>query len=220
MSIITPHFAVDVASVRYQALGKLSELVDTYVSYNRLNSKDAQELLLKITKIRLWLKALDYSNYLSQDQINRITSCLISLAGIYESPTAPILANVNRPAILIGGGGGSTTVTNNYDAGTPFENTGVTIGVQNVDTFALSLASGAVWHYTVTNGTEQRSGIFVATFLGSDADAFEDSTPDIGGSTDDVILSVDINAGDVRLRATATSPGWTVEGRRYFINNG
>lgn len=220
MAIIPSHFAVDVASVRYQALGKLAELVGTYVGYKRLDSKDAQELLLRITKIRLWLKALDYSDYLSQDQINRITSCLISLSGIYEFPTAPVLANANRPAILIGSGGGTTTVTNNYDAGVPAENTNITIGTQNVDTFSTSLGSSCVWHYTVTNGTVQRGGIFGASWIGSTIDVWEHSGPDLVGSTSDLVLSADISAGLVRLRATAASNTWSVTVKRYLVNNG
>lgn len=218
--VIPSHFAISQESVRYQSLTKLSELVDQYVDIRRLDSTKAQELLLQISKLRLWLKALDYSEFLSQEQRYKIVYCLTEIAGIYEFPTAPVLANVNRPAILIGGGGGSTTVTNNYDAGTPFENSDVDTGVETVDTFATSLGSGAVWHYTCTNGTAQRSGIFIATWLGATADGSEESTPDVGGSTADLVLSVDISAGVVRLRATAASNNWSVSGRRYLINNG
>jgi hypothetical protein len=220
MSVIPPHFAVDVQSVRWQALGKLATLVDTYVGYRRIDSKDAQELLLKITKIRLWLKALDYSDYLSQEQVNKIVSCLISLSGIYEFPTAPVLANVARPAILIGGSGGTTTVTNNYDAGTPAENSDIDIGTETIDTFATSLCSSVVWHYTVTNGTVQRGGLFGASWIGSTIDTWEQSGPDLVGSTSDLVLSADISAGNVRLRGTAASNNWSVTVRRYLVNNG
>lgn len=214
--VIPSHFAISQESVRYQSLTKLSELVDQYVDIRRLDSSKAQELLLQISKLRVWLKALDYSEFLSQEQRYKIVYCLTEIAGIYEFPTAPVLANVNRPAILIGSGGGSTTVTNNYDAGTPFENSDVDVGTETADSFATSLASSVLWHYTVTNGTAQRSGLFVATWLGSTIDGYENSGPDIGGSTSDVVLSVDISAGAVRLRATAASNNWTVRGKRYL----
>jgi hypothetical protein len=220
MSVIPSHFAIDAHSVRYQSLTRLTELVDQYVEIRRLDSTKAQELLLQITKVRLWLKALDYSAYLTREQKYKIVYALIKFSGIYEFPTAPVLANVNRPAILIGGSGGTTTVTNNYDAGTPAENTDIDVGTEDIDTFATSLGSGAVWHYTVTNGTAQRSGIFTATWIGSSIDVNEWSTPDVGGSTNDLVLSADISAGNVRLRGTAASNNWSVTVRRYLINNG
>src|SRR5690606_41231698 len=57
-------------------------------------------------------------------------------------------------------------------------------------------------------------GIFLATWDGTNIDASEDSTSDIGGSTDDLVLSVDINAGQVRFRATAASDNWSVRDRK------
>ena len=220
MTVVPSHFQIDQQSVRYQSLTKLSELTDQYVGYRRLDSKYAQELLLQISKIRIFLRALDYSEFLTYEQRYKIVYALADAAGIYQFPTAPVLANVNRPAILIGSGGSTTTVTNNYDAGTPFEDTDIDTTTETVDTFATSLGSGSVWHYTVSNGTAQRSGILTATWLGSTIDCSEGSTPDIGGSTDDLVLSVDISAGSVRLRATAASNNWSVVGRRYLINNG
>lgn len=218
--VIPSHFSVSQESVRYQSLTKLSELVDDYVAIKRLDSTKAQELLLQISKLRLWLKALDYSNFLTQEQRYKIVYYLTEIAGIYEFPTAPVLANVNRPAILIGGSGGTTTVTNNYDAGTPAENTTITIGTENVDTFATSLGSSVVWHYTVTNGTVQRGGLFGASWIGSTIDTWEQSGPDLVGSTSDLVLSADISAGNVRLRGTAASNTWSVTVRRYLVNNG
>lgn len=220
MTVIPSHFQIDQESVRYQSLTKLSELTDQYVGYRRLNSKESQKLLLQLTQIRIFLRALDFSEYLTYEQRYKIVFALADAADIYEFPTAPVLANVNRPAILIGSGGNTTTVTNNFNAGTPFENSDVDAGTETVDTFATSLGSGVVWHYTVSNGTAQRSGIFVATWTGASIDGTETSTPDVGGATDDIVLSVDISAGNARLRATAASNNWSISGRRYLINNG
>ena len=219
MTVIPSHFQVQQSSVQYQSLTKLSELVDQYVAIKRLDSAKAQELLLQITRIRILLKALDYSEFLTQEQRYKIVYCLTSVAEIYEFPTAPVLANVNRPAILVGGSGGTTTVNNTYDAGTPAENTSITIGTENVDTFATSLGSSVVWNYTVTNGTNQRGGLFGASWIGSTIDTWEQSGPDLVGSTSDLVLSADISAGSVRLRATAASNTWSVTVRRYLVNN-
>lgn len=218
--IIPSHFAFNIASARYQSLTKLSELTDQYVAIRRLDSQQGQDLLLQITKIRLWLLALDSSDYLTFEQRQKIAFSLAKIAGIYEFPTAPVLANVARPAILIGSGSGSTTVTNNYDAGTPAENADIDIGTETIDTFATSLGSSVVWHYTITNGTVQRGGLFGASWIGSTIDTWEQSGPDLVGSTGDLVLSADISAGNVRLRGTAASNNWSVTVRRYLVNNG
>lgn len=220
MAVVPFHFQVTIEAVRYEALGRLATLAGEYAAIRRLDSDKGQKLLIQMTKMRLLLKGLDYEAYLEQDVKDRIMYALIAVSGIYDFPTAPVLANVERPAILIGSGGGSTTIINNYDAGTPFENSDVDTGTETVDSFATSLASGAVFHYTVSNGTAQRSGVFTATWISPTVDVSETSTPDIGGSTDDLVLSADISSGDVRLRATAASNNWSVVGRRYLINNG
>lgn len=215
MPIVPPHFPLDIDSVKYQARTKLAEIGDEIVSSRRLDSKTTQELFIKLTKIRLLLKALDVT-YIDKDTKEKLAYILIEVSGIYAFPTAPVLQPFQRPAILIGTGGSTVTVNNTYDAGTPFINNDVDVGTENVDSFAISLGTSALWHYTVTNGTAQRSGLFLATWDGTLIDGSEESTPDISGSTDDLVLSVDINAGQVRLRATAASNNWSVSGKRYI----
>jgi len=220
MAVVPFHFEVNLEVVRFQALTKLAELAGEYVAIKRLDSDKAQKILMQMTRIRLWARALDSESFLTQQQKDKIMYALIELSGIYAFPSAPILSNVERPAILIGTGGGGNTIINNYDAGTPFENSDIDIGTETVDSFATSLGSGVVWHYTASNGTAQRSGIFTSTWLATTLDSSEQSTPDINASTDDLVLSADISAGSVRLRATAASNNWSVVGRRYLINNG
>lgn len=215
MALVPPHFPVDIESVKYQARTKLAELATNIADARRLDSKDTEKLILQATKIRLWLKALDVP-YVDKVMKEKIVYCLIAISGIYDFPTAPVLSSQARPSILIGTGGSTVTVTNNYDAGTPFENDDVDVGTETVDSFATSLGSSALFHYTATNGTAQRSGMFLATWLGALIDGSEESTPDVGGSTDDLVLSVDINAGQVRFRATAASNNWSVSGKRYI----
>jgi hypothetical protein len=218
MAVVPSHFQVLTSVVHYEALGKLASLATQISNSRRLNSTDTQKLIKQAKQITLWLQALDYSAYLTADQINQIKYALVHIAGVNNFGTAPVLGNVARPQILIGGGG-TTIVNNTFTETTAFSNTDVDIGTETADTFAISEATGAVWYYTVTNGTAQRSGKVIASWLsdGSAIDCSEESTPDVGSSTSDVTLSVDINSGNVRLLATAASNNWTVLGRRLLI---
>lgn len=202
--------------VRYQALGKLSELATQIANVRRLKSAEGKALLKQAAMIRLWLKALDYGAYLTKEQRDKIKYALVHIAKINAYGTAPTLNTVPRPDILLGGSG--NTVTNNitYNGGTPVSNSDIT-GTENVDTFPTSSGVGCVWHYTASKGTAYRTGIFTATWNTTTADGAETSTPDVGGSTDDLVLSVDVNAGTVRLRATAATDNWSVVATRYLI---
>lgn len=104
--------SVDEQSIRYQALTKITGLAEDIASVRNLNSSNQK--ILQATKIRLWLKALDYKNYLSREQREKIWYALIDISGIYDFPVAPVLANVNRPDILIGGGGGGAGSVNEW----------------------------------------------------------------------------------------------------------
>ncbi len=220
MPILAPHFELLTSNVVYQARTQLLALAVEYVRIKRLDSDKAMSILRDMTRIRIYCRALDASDYLTLSVKNKLTQGLVEVSGIYNFPTAPVLSPATRPAILIGTGGSTVNITNNYDAGTPFENSDVDVGTETIDSFATSLGSGVVWHYTVSNGTAQRSGIFTSTWLATTLDSSEQSTPDINASTDDLVLSADISAGSVRLRATAASNNWSVTGRRYLINNG
>lgn len=218
MSVVPSHFQVLTSVVRYEALGKLATLAEQISEARKLNSADTQKLIKQAKQIALWLQALDYSAYLTTDQINQIKYALVSIAGIFDFGTAPVLANVNRPAILLGGSGNTITNNNTYAGGTPFENTDVDIGTETVFSVATSLGSGAVMHYVVTNGTAYRSGQLTAVWDGSTADCNEISSPDVGGSTSDLVLDVDVSAGEFRLRATAASNNWQVFGDYFLID--
>lgn len=221
MAIVPAHFEIREDVVRYQALGKLLTLATEVANTRRLNSVEALAKRKQCTQIRLWLKALDYKDYLTKEQRDQIKYALVDIADVFDFGTAPILANVARPAILIGSGGGTTIINNTSSDSTSFENTDVDIGTENVDTFAYSLGTGAVWFYTIVNaaGTAKRSGMIIGTWLadGSAVDCSDESTPDVGLSTVDVTLSIDTNSGNVRLRATTLSNNWVVSGKRFII---
>lgn len=214
--ITAPKFEVQEDSLKYQARTKLAELTDEIASARSLNK--ISDKILKATKLRLWLKALDYSDYLTRAQREQIWFCIIEISGVYNFPTAPVLQLRTRPSILIGNGN-TTTVNNTYTDSTEFVNLDIDTGTEVVDSFAYSLGAAVRWDYVVTDGTNQRSGIFLTTWLSdgsSISDGTEVSSLDIG-DTDDIVFSVDIDAGLVRLKVTAASDDWSCSGKRYLF---
>jgi hypothetical protein len=201
--------------VRYTGITKLIEIAVLVAEERNLNKPHVVELIEKGFKIYACLQALEYSQFLSRTQRERIWYCLTEVAGITDFPIAPVLGTVEQPAILFGG---NTTIINNntYQGGTPFINNDVDIGTETVDTFAISTGKGAVWFYTISNGTIQEGGIFQGSWLpsGLGSDYSDEGTVSIGGTVD-VVLSMDISAGNVRLRATASSNNWIVDGTRF-----
>jgi hypothetical protein len=99
---------------------------------------------------------------------------------------------------------------------TPFINSDVDIGTEDVDTFSTSLASRIEWEYIITKGSNARGGVITSFINGTTVSSNDVSAADIG--TVDVDLDVDISAGNIRLRATATSDDWTVKGLRRIIS--
>jgi hypothetical protein len=218
MAIIPSHFPILESVVRYQALGKLSDLANDISRTKRLNSDEALALRKQAEQIRLWLKALDASVYLTKEQRDKIKYALVDIADINDFGTAPVLSNVNRPSILIGSGVGTTTVNNTYVAGTPVIADDIDTGTENVFTLATSVGSGLLFHYKVTDGTASRSGILTVVWNTTTADCSDVSTPDINGNTSDLTLDVDVDSGNVRIRATALSNNWAVSGKYYLID--
>jgi hypothetical protein len=223
MAIVPSNFGFDIDYIQYQALGKLSTLGGEIAVARKLSNPDIKAKIKQATQIRIWLKALSYSAYITREQKEKIALALTHIAEINAFGVAPLLPSVDRPNILIGGGGGTTIVNNNYQAGTAFENSDVDTGTEIVDTFATSLANGVVYHYTVINsaGTAARTGIFKTSWLssGTISDGSDESDAGVGVSTDDVTLSCAIVSGNVRLNATALSNNWIVRGIRYLTNN-
>lgn len=216
MAVIPHHYEIDIDIVKYQVRIKLAELGDEYVKLRRLDSDKADALLSKMARIRLWANSLDCP-YIDTDTQFKIAYALITISGINYYPSAPVLSPATRPAILIGSGT-TNNITNNYYAGVDFVNSDCDTGTENVVTFALSEGTGCVYNYTIKKTTNQRSGVIVATWLadGSGIDCSEVCSPDVG-STSDVVLSVDVSAGLVRLRATVASNDWSVTGKYFLI---
>ncbi len=204
-------------SLRYGARTVLATLTDELAASRSITK--AADKVLKATKIRLFLKALDYKEFLTREQREKIWYALIQISGVYQYPTAPVLGERERPSIL-NGAGGDLTVNQYYDNGVAFANTAnVAPGTETIDSFAMSLGKGVRWDYVITDGTNQRAGSVVGTWLadGSDYDSTEISTGVEIGATEDVTLDITISAGNVILQATEASTGWLVSGKRYII---
>lgn len=203
-------------SVYYAAKTKLLELA---VELSKVrNPLKLESQIIQGAKIHRLCQGLDYEDYLTQQQIDRIVRTLVEVAEINDFPVAPVLGNVAQPTIVIGG---STTI-NNYNSSdfTDWSNLDVdSAAAEILDSFAITSARGAVWFYTVRKGSNQRSGQVIGGWLsdGSSVVYQEDSTEDIG-DTSQVTLSVDCSSSLIRLKATVTTDDWVVEGKRLLIN--
>jgi hypothetical protein len=92
--------SVDEASIRYISQTQLADLANDIAATRNLNR--VEDKILHATKIRLWLLALDYKNYLTREQRERIWYALIEVSGIYDYPKAPVLDKVTEPVPLVG----------------------------------------------------------------------------------------------------------------------
>jgi len=88
----------------------------------------------------------------------------------------------------------------------------VSVGVESkvVAECSTTLYDGVFFDYVIVNGLNKRTGTVMATHDGTLVEYNEASTGDLG-NTQDVILSVDINSGKIRLIATSVSTGWSVK---------
>lgn len=98
----------------------------------------------------------------------------------------------------------------------PFSNADVDIGTENVDTISTSLCRRVEWEYMIEKSTNARGGVVTAVVNGTTVSYSEIMTVDIG--TVDIDFTVDVSAGDLRLRATATSDNWIIRGLRRIIS--
>lgn len=97
-----------------------------------------------------------------------------------------------------------------------FLNADVDTGTETVDEFSILLSDAVRWDYVIKSTTNVVAGTVIACHDGTtNVEASNISTIALG--TVDVVLSVDISGGNIRLRATAGSDNWTIKGRRYYI---
>jgi len=107
MAIEAVKTEVSEESVRYQARTVLAALALEIANKRIIDWVKVK----KAAKIRYWLKALDYKEFLTRTQRLQILYKLIEISGVNDFPTSPILELHTRPNIGTGGGGGSGSLT-------------------------------------------------------------------------------------------------------------
>jgi hypothetical protein len=91
------------------------------------------------------------------------------------------------------------------------ENTDIdSAAAEMVAQVAIATYTAAFFDFVIKKTTNVRSGTVYACHDGTNVEFTETSTQDLG-DTSDVVLSVDISGGDMRLMATVASDDWSVK---------
>jgi hypothetical protein len=90
------------------------------------------------------------------------------------------------------------------------------VGSNNLYTQNTGSYTSAFVKYTVSNGANARAGEFITVWNGTTVTYFDNSTTDIG-STSDIVFSSAIVTGQVQVNATAASSGWKIKTLATFI---
>lgn len=89
-------------------------------------------------------------------------------------------------------------------------------GAITIDSFSVARISACFWNCLVTDGSNYRASQIMATWDGVTVQFLETKTSDIG-STSNLVLTVDIDSGLLRLRAVPSAGTWTIRARRYEV---
>lgn len=84
----------------------------------------------------------------------------------------------------------------------------LSVGTTTVKSVSASTYSGVFFDYVVKNTTNVRVGSVVAITNGSSVEYYETLSNDLG-DTSAITFAVDLSGGNIRLRATTSSTGWT-----------
>lgn len=212
--------------VEYQAQSRLLELGVEIAESKSLNKPEVNEKLSLNTKIRLWLKALQYYAYLEKSTIDKLVYCLADLCDANAIPYAPVITTVEPPTILVGikGDTGDTGAEGPEGGGVPFSSTNVTID-SIIDQFPVTDSRGV--EYTINIYDDSGSDMRIMRLQGgwnADGSVYADDGgigTTIQGDTSGVTMSIVVSGSVVQLFATVTSGTWTITGtRKYVPNNG
>jgi len=184
-------------AVRYQARTSLATLALDIANKRIIDWSKVK----KAAKIRYWLKALDYKEFLTKTQRLQILYKLIEISGVNDFPTSPVLELHTRPNIEINGGGGSGSVTN-FSSGnlSPLFTTSVS---NPTTTPSLSFSASSVSANKVYAGPDGSSGIPTFRSLVSadfpSLNPFSDASPLVYQNGD--------NTATITLSASSVSTG-------------
>jgi hypothetical protein len=84
------------------------------------------------------------------------------------------------------------------------------VGSNNLFQQATGSRTSAHGKYTLYKGTDARAGEFVTVWNGTSTEYYDNSTRDIGNTTDITFQSL-IVTGQIQINAVAASSGWTVK---------
>lgn len=90
------------------------------------------------------------------------------------------------------------------------------VGSNNLYTQATGSYTSAFVKYTISSGTNARAGEFVTVWNGTNIVSYDNSTTDIG-STTDIVLSSTIVTGNIQINATAATSGWKIKTLATFM---
>jgi hypothetical protein len=90
------------------------------------------------------------------------------------------------------------------------------VGVNNLFTDATGSYSGAKYLYTVTNGTNARTGEVLAIWAGGSVQYTDNSTLDLG-STTVVTASVSIVTAQAQFNVQTNTSGWTIKSQVTYL---
>lgn len=210
--------------VEFQSQTRLLELA-TEIAETKNLSKTKKEQVLA-TKIRIFLKALQYSDYLTKSQIDNLTYILVDLSDANAIPYAPVVTSVTAPSILVGISGrqGIQGEQGNEGGGVPFSYEDITIDTV-VDSFAVSESRGV--EYTINLYDDAASAMRTMRIQGGwnvDGSVYGDDGgigQTIQGDCSGISVSIIVTGSTVQLFASVTSGTWNISGtRKYVPNNG
>lgn len=204
------------------SLTEFADLVYDIVVTKAPKGKNVSKLWEEVYKALLIIDALEDVDYYTETHANPLYSCAsqileISDSSSYPTPSSPVTITLNQGSQGIQGIQGEPGETT---GGVDFSTGSITVTTV-ADSFGVGEAYAARWDYIV-NGTPQRAGTIVATWLedGSAVDWHDVSTPDIGGVTSPVSFTVTYAASTISLNAVIASGTWVISGTRYWIPNG
>ena len=139
----------------------------------------------------------------------------------FTGAAGEITINTTKKTAVVHDGssaGGSTLISEN-DEGywSAVANTDIDSAIENVDTWSASTYRSAKYVYQVSNTdkTESQSGEILIVHDGTTAYLTEYAKM-ATGNNDLVTFTVDINSGNVRLRAQAQAPNSALKARRLL----
>src|SRR5690606_25470172 len=117
--------------------------------------RKVESQIIQGAKIHRLLQALDYDDFLSRAQRDRIVRTLVEVAEINDFGVAPVLGNIAPPTIAAQGAKGAkgdTGATGPEGRGVPFSATAVTIDTV-VDSFPITDSRGVEYEVNIYDGS-------------------------------------------------------------------